>query len=125
MKVTLDLTVLVANGKLTQAEADKLKGLSAAETGSMGSNILLAFGAVAVAIGAGTLLPSAQTVIVVGALLFAVGMALTMAKALRWLLFAQIVMVIGALGRPGPHVRRNPGRHRVERPPCLDRHRPP
>ena len=101
MKVTLDLTTLVASGKLTAAEAERLKGLAAAETGSMGSNILLAFGTVAVAIGAGTLLPTAQTVIAVGTLLFAVGMALTITKALRWLLFAQIVMVIGALGVVG------------------------
>ena len=101
MKVTLDLTVLVANGKLTQAEADKLKGLSAAETGSMGSNILLAFGTVAVALGAGALLPTVQTVIVVGALLFAGGLALTIMKAARWTLFAQIIMVIGALGVVG------------------------
>jgi iron complex transport system permease protein len=88
MKVTLDLTVLVAGGKLTAAEAEKLKGLAAAETGSMGSNILLAFGTVAVALGAGALLPTAQTVIVVGALLFAVGVALTVTKAVRWGLFA-------------------------------------
>lgn len=101
MKVTLDLTALVANGKLTAAEAERLKGLAAAETGSMGSNILLAFGTVAVALGAGTLLPTAQTVIVVGALLFALGLALTVTKATRWALFAQIVMVIGALGIVG------------------------
>jgi iron complex transport system permease protein len=101
MKVTLDLTALVANGKLTQAEADRLKGLAAADTGSLGTNIFLAFGTVAVALGAGTLLPTPQTAIIVGALLVALGLALTIANVTRWALFAQIVTVIGALGVVG------------------------
>jgi hypothetical protein len=101
MKVTLDLTALVANGKLSQAEADRLKGLAAADTGSLGTNIFLAFGTVAVALGAGTLLPTPQTAIVVGALLVALGLALTIANVTRWALFAQIVTVIGALGVVG------------------------
>lgn len=98
MKITLDLTALVASGKLTEAEANRLKGFAAADTGSMGTNILLAFGAVAVALGAGVLLPTVQTAIVVGALLAGLGLALRFSKATQWAVFAQIVTVIGALG---------------------------
>ena len=101
MKVTLDLTALVAAGKLTAVEADRLAGLAAAETGSLGANILLGFGAVAVALGAGVLLPTPQTAIVIGAVLVATGFVLVLSRASRWALFAQIVTVIGALGIVG------------------------
>jgi hypothetical protein len=98
MKVTLDLSALVAGGQLTQAEAERLKSLSATQTGSMGANVLLAFGAVAVALGAAALVPTAQTAIVIGALFVAAGLGMRLAGMQRWSIFAQIVMVIGALG---------------------------
>jgi iron complex transport system permease protein len=101
MKVTLDLTALVAAGKLTTAEADRLKLLAAAETGSLGANIFLAFGTVAVAVGLGTLVPTAQTAIVVGGLLVMLGLFLIIRGAARWQVFAQIVLTIGALGVVG------------------------
>lgn len=97
MKVTLDLDLLVTQGKLTAAEAERLKGLAAADTGALGSNIFLSFGIIAVALGAGVLIPTIETAIVAGALLFGVGYWLTIAKVERWLIFAQIAMVLGAL----------------------------
>jgi hypothetical protein len=98
MKVTLDLDALVASGKLTEAEAARLKTMAAADTGALGTNIFLAFGAVAVAIGVGIFLPTPQTAIVIGALLAGFGMSLTLSKAQHWAVFAQIITVIGALG---------------------------
>ncbi|MEO5806959.1 hypothetical protein [Devosia sp.] len=98
MKVTLDLDALVAGGKLTKDEAVRLKGLAASDTTALGTNIFLAFGTVAVALGAGVLLPSAITAVVIGGLLMALGMSLTISKVVRWAVFAQIVTVIGALG---------------------------
>ena len=97
MKVTLDLDALVAQGKLTPAEAERLKGLAAADTGALGSNIFLSFGIIAMALGAGVFIPTVETAVVVGALLFGVGYWLTMARVERWLIFAQIAMVLGAL----------------------------
>lgn len=97
MKVTLDLDALVAAGKLTEAEAARLKTLAAADTGALGANIFLAFGIIAVALGAGVFIPTVETAIVVGALLFGVGYWLTIARVERWLIFAQIAMVLGAL----------------------------
>lgn len=101
MKVTLDLTDLVSRGEITKDEADRLAKLGARDTGSLGSNILLGFGTVAVALGGGFLFPTAQSVIVIGAILFVIGLGLIINKQTRWALFAQICVTIGALGIVG------------------------
>jgi iron complex transport system permease protein len=101
MKVTLDLTDLVSRGEITKDEADKLVRLGAHDTGSLGVNILLGFGTVAVALGGGFLFPTAESVIVIGAILFVIGIALILNKQTKWGLFAQICVTIGALGVVG------------------------
>lgn len=101
MKVTLDLTDLVSRGEITKDEADRLAKLGARDTGSLGSNILLGFGTVAVALGGGFLFPTAQSVIVIGTILFVIGLGLIINKQTRWALFAQICITIGALGIVG------------------------
>ena len=68
---------------------------------SLGVNILLGFGTVAVALGGGFLFPTAQSVIVIGAILFVIGLALILNKQDKWALFAQICITIGALGIVG------------------------
>ena len=83
MKVTLDLTELVARGELTTEEAEKLARLGAADTGSLGSNILLGFGTVAVALGGGFLFPTAQSVDRHGRGVFALGLGLSLNRQ-RW-----------------------------------------
>lgn len=98
MKVTLDLDALVAAGKLTEPEAARLKTMAAADTGALGTNIFLAFGAVAVALGIGVFIPTPQTAMVIGALMAGLGLALTLTRSVQWAVFAQIVTVIGALG---------------------------
>ncbi|WP_108396516.1 hypothetical protein [Devosia submarina] len=101
MKVTLDLDLLVSQGKLSTLEAERLKSYASQETTALGSNIFLAFGIVAVVIGAGVLLPTLETVLVLGGLLFALGFGFRIGKVERWALFAQIVMVAGALALGG------------------------
>lgn len=101
MKVTLDLTDLVAKGQLSQAEADRLARLGAEDTASLGSNILLAFGTVAVALGGGVFFPSVQSVIVIGVILFVLGLGLVLNQAAKWWLFAQVCITLGALGIVG------------------------
>jgi iron complex transport system permease protein len=98
VKVTLDLDALVAAGKLSDVEAARLQTLAAADTGALGTNIFLGFGAVAVALGVGVFLPTPQTAIVIGALFAGLGLALTLTRSTHWAVFAQIVTVIGALG---------------------------
>jgi hypothetical protein len=97
MKVTLDLTKLVETGKLTPAEADRLRTLGAHETGALGINILIGFGVVAVAAGAIALVPTPFTAIAIGVAMFVIGFALTLKKSEQWDLLAQICVVIGAL----------------------------
>lgn len=101
MKVTLDLTDLVGRGEISSEEADRLAKLGARDTGTLGSNILLSSGTVAVALGGGFLFPSAQSVIVIGAILFVVGLGLILNRQTRWALFAQICVTVGALGIVG------------------------
>lgn len=97
MKVTLDLTRLVETGKLTAAEAERLRALGAQETGALGINILIGFGVVAVAAGAIALVPTPFTAIAIGIAMFATGFALTLKKSEQWDLLANICVVIGAL----------------------------
>lgn len=97
MKITLDLSKLVEDGKLTAEEAERLKTLASQETGSLGVNILIAFGVVSIAAGAVALLPSAATVIAVGVLLFMLGLAVVLNNIAQWAVFGQICVVTGAL----------------------------
>src|SRR6185295_5583058 len=81
MKVTLDLTKLLEEGKITRDEHDRLAMLGAASTGSLAFNILLGFGVVAVSGGAVALVPDAVTGIVLGGIVLGAGLAL---YAARW-----------------------------------------
>ena len=101
MKITLDLDILVAEGKLTLAEAERLKTYAAADTGQLAINVLLGLGAAAVAVGVGVLIPSLETLIALGAVLFFAGFVMRMARIEQWSVFAQIIMVIGALALGG------------------------
>jgi hypothetical protein len=101
MKITLDLSRLVQEGKLTAAEAERLQGLARQETGSLGINILVGFGVVAVAAGTGALVPTAMTAILIGMALFGAGLLLILQRAQAWDLLAQICLVIGALTLAG------------------------
>lgn len=97
MKITLDLTELVERGQPTAVEAERLKGLAAKDSGTLGSNIFLGFGAVAVVLGVGVMVPTPQTAILLGIVLFGLGFSLRMGRQERWALLSQICMTIGAL----------------------------
>jgi hypothetical protein len=97
MKVTLDLTRLLEQGKISQAEFDKLGALSAQDTGSLAFNILIGFGVAAVSLGAVALVPKPLTAAVVGAAVFAFGLVLVIARSEPWALLAQICLCVGAL----------------------------
>jgi iron complex transport system permease protein len=97
MKVTLDLTRLLEQGKINQAEFDKLRALAAHETGSLAFNILIGFGVAAVSVGAVALVPHPLTAAVVGAAVLAFGLVLVLARSEQWSLLAQICLCVGAL----------------------------
>jgi len=52
MKITLNLSKLLEEGKLTPAEAERLRALAAHDTGSLAINVLVGFGVIAVSAGA-------------------------------------------------------------------------
>jgi iron complex transport system permease protein len=97
MKITLDISKLVEEGKITAAEAERLKTLASHETGSLGINILIGFGVVSVAAGAVALVPTPLTAVGLGVVLFAVGWAIALQRLSQWGVFGQICLVIGAL----------------------------
>ncbi len=97
MKVTLDLDALVKAGQITPEEAERLKGFAAADTGALGANILYALGATAVACGIAAFLPTLETLVALGVVLFGAGLFIRMQGMARLQLFAQIILVIGAL----------------------------
>ena len=106
MKITLDLSKLVQEGKLTPADAERLKGLARHDTGSLGINILIGFGVIAVAAGAVTFLLTMfdykpLPVVIFGAAVLALGIALTLTREASSELIAQILTVIGALSFAG------------------------
>ncbi len=97
MKVTLDLTALLEQGKISQGEFDRLRALALQDTSSLAFNILLGFGVAAVSLGAVALVPTALTAAVVGGTVFAFGLALVLSRSLPWGLLAQICLGVGAL----------------------------
>ena len=97
MKITLDISKLVEEGKLTREEADKLTALAAHDTVSLGINILIGFGVIAIAAGAVALVPTPLTAVGSGLALFAAGCAIVLNRVQQWILLGQICLVIGAL----------------------------
>jgi iron complex transport system permease protein len=97
MKITLDISRLVEEGKLTSEEADRLAKLAAHDTGSLGINILIGFAVVAIAAGAVALAPAPLTAVGIGLALFLAGAAITLYRVQHWSLLGQISLVIGAL----------------------------
>jgi hypothetical protein len=97
MKITLDISKLVEEGKLTSEEAEKLTKLAAHDTISLGINILVGFAVVAIAAGAVALAPAPLTAISFGLTLFVAGCAIALNRVQHWMIFGQICLVIGAL----------------------------
>jgi len=97
MKVTLDLSRLLEEGKITAAEAERLRGLAAPGTSALGISILIGFGVISIASGAVALAPVPATAIALGVAIFVGGLAIAFAAPAHWHLLAQICLVIGAL----------------------------
>jgi hypothetical protein len=97
MKVTLDLTKLRDEGRITQAEFEKLSQLAARETGSLAVNILVGFGVVAVSGGVLALAPTPSTAIGLGVVVSAIGLLLVQLRSEQWWLLAQISLLVGAI----------------------------
>ena len=97
MKITLDISRLVEEGKVTPEEAQRLIALASRETGSLAINILIGFGVVAIAAGAVALVPTPLTPVTLGLALTAAGFAVLVSRVKQWDVLGQICLVIGAL----------------------------
>ena len=102
MKVTLDLSKLLEQGKITPADADRLKALAATETGNLGLNILTGFGVIAASAGAVAVMLTAfeftaQSAAIIGGCVFALGLLLLLARGELAGLASQTLILIGAL----------------------------
>ena len=97
MKITLDLDRLLNEGKIDQAEYQKLSALAAATTGSLAFNILVGFGVIAVSGAALALVPTPFTAILIGLLVLAAGLSLLRRQLEQWRVLANVCVLVGAL----------------------------
>jgi hypothetical protein len=97
IKIVLDITRLVEEGKLTALEAERLQALARRDTGSLAINVLMSFGAVAVAAGIIALEPAFLTGAALGIALLAIGLAVSFFVAEQWGLLGTATTIIGAL----------------------------
>lgn len=96
MKVTLDLTELLREGRIGQDEHDKLAALGRRDTASLGFALLVGFGVVTVAAALLLLVPSAVTAVALGVALMAAGLG-TGARRADWRVPADVVLLVGAV----------------------------
>jgi hypothetical protein len=102
MKVTLDLSKLLEQGKITPADAERLKALALHDTGNLGLNILTGFGVIAAAARGLALLLTAFSftpfsAAMIGAAAFALGLLLLWPKGEVWGFLSQTLIVLGGL----------------------------
>jgi len=98
MKITLDVTKLLDEEKITQVEYDRLTQLSSKSTGSLAINILVAFGVLAVTGGAIALKPNLLLGIILALLLAGIGLFIIYNHNKQWGMLGNILLLIGSLG---------------------------
>ena len=84
IKIVLDITRLVEEGKLSAHEAERLQTLAKRDTGSLAINVLMSFGAVAVTAGIIALEPTFTTGAALGVTLVAIGLAISFFATEQW-----------------------------------------
>ena len=97
IKIVLDVTRLVQEGKLTRDEAERLKSLASHDTSTLAISALMVFGAAAVSAGILALNPSFATGAALGVAFVLVGLAVTFRGSAEWSLLGMATVIIGAL----------------------------
>ena len=97
IKIVLDVTRLVQEGKLTPSEAERLKTLASRDTSTLAINALMVLGAAAVSAGILALDPSFEAGAALGAAFLLVGLAVTFRGSEHWSLLGTATTIIGAL----------------------------
>ncbi|TMJ67413.1 MAG: hypothetical protein E6G83_07720 [Alphaproteobacteria bacterium] len=97
IKIVLDVTRLVQEGKLTRDEAERLKSLASHDTSTLAISALMVFGAAAVSAGILALNPSFAAGAALGVAFVLVGLAVTFRGSAEWSLLGMATVIIGAL----------------------------
>jgi len=97
IKIVLDVTRLVQEGKLTRDEAERLKTLASHDTSTLAIHALMVFGAAAVSAGILALNPSFAVGAALGVAFALVGLAVTFRGSEQWSLLGTATTIIGAL----------------------------
>ena len=97
MKITLDISKLLADGKISQQEFDRLVTLSTKDTASLAFNVLIAFGVLAISGGLLALFQSPSTSMLLGVGIGSLGLALGLMSPARWNILAAVCTLVGAL----------------------------
>ena len=97
MKIILNIKELLEEGKINQAEYDKLFSLSKNQTGSLALNLLIGFGIIMVCIGVITLTHSAFTALIMGLLTFLIGLLIQFKGTKEWSVLSSCCLISGVL----------------------------
>ena len=97
MKIALNIKELLEEGKINQAEYDKLFSLSKNQTGSLALNLLIGFGIIMVCIGVITLTHSAFTALIMGLLTFLIGLFIQFKGSKEWSVLSSCCSISGVL----------------------------
>ncbi|HEU4994404.1 MAG TPA: hypothetical protein VFT29_06270 [Gemmatimonadaceae bacterium] len=97
MKVTVDLDALLADGKITAAEAERLRGHAGKETVSTALSALVTMGVLAVVAAVTALVPDAKAAMFTGVLVTSVGIFAVRLDESGWGALRQMLLVVGAL----------------------------
>ncbi len=101
MKILIDIDELQLHGWVSTETAQMLRNHAVKDTGSTAINILLAFGAIAVAAGIGALTFSPAVGAILGAAFIALGWLAKIRQNAMWGKLGSIWMVVGALALAG------------------------
>ena len=97
MKIVLNIKELLVEGKINQAEYDKLLSLSKNETGSLALNLLIGFGIIMVCVGVITLTQSFSTSLIMGLLTFLIGLFIQFKGTKEWSVLSSCCSISGVL----------------------------
>ncbi|MDC3080861.1 hypothetical protein OA385_00820 [Paracoccaceae bacterium] len=97
MKIVLNIKELLEEGKINQAEYDKLLSLSKNQTGSLALNLLIGFGIIMVCLGVITLTQSASATLILGLLTFLIGLFIQFKGTREWSVLSGCCSISGVL----------------------------
>ena len=97
MKITLDITKLLAEGQITQVEYDRLAQISSKNTNTLSINILVSFGILAFTWWIIVLDPSLLLGAVLASILTVAGLFIILKYQKQWSMLGNILLLIGAL----------------------------